>query len=189
MAEETRKKLVNGRKGHRTYVSKTLNSAEDILKEYDKSQEEKLSFCKDILLEKLDTLQDLDDKIAELTDNKKARAEEIDRSSEFRRFMKEIIRKIDNITKQHGYEPPLTAAATGTVQKVEKVKRAKLPKLQIKTFRGEITQWAPFYDSFKASIDSNPDIPETDKFNYLKGLLSGSAYEAIEELPITKENY
>ena len=103
--------------------------------------------------------------------------------------MKEIIRKIDNITKQHGYEPSSTVAATGTVPKVETVKRAKLPKLQIKTFHGEINQWAPFYDSFKASIDSNPDIPETDKFNYLKGLLRGSAYEATEELPITGENY
>ena len=81
MAEETRKKLVNGRKGHRTYVSKTLNSAEDILKEYDKSQEEKLLSCKDILVEKLDTLQDLDDKIAELTDDEKALEDEIDRSS------------------------------------------------------------------------------------------------------------
>ena len=188
MAEETRKKLVNGRKGHCTYVSKTLNSAEDILKEYDKSQEEKLLSCKDILVEKLDTLQDLDDKIAELTDDEKALEEEIDRSSEFRRFMKEIIRKIDNVTKQHGYEPSSTVA-TATAPKVETVKRAKLPKLQIKTFRGEITLWAPFYDSFKASIDSNPDIPEADKFDYLKGLLSGSAYEAIEGLPITGENY
>ena len=77
--------------------------------------------------------------------------------------MKEIIRKIDNITKQHGYEPPSTVTATGIVQKVETVKRAKLPKLQIKTFREEITQWAPFYDSFKVSIDSNPDILETGK--------------------------
>ena len=189
MAEETRKKLVNGRKGHRTFVSKTLNSAEDILKEYDKSQEEKLLSCKDILVEKLDTLQDLDDKIAELTVDEKALEDEIDRSSEFRRFMKEIIRKIDNITKQHDHEPSSTVTATGTIPKVETVKRAKLPKLQIKTFRGEITQWAPFFDSFKASIDSNPDIPETDKFNYLKGLLSGSSYEAIEGLPITGENY
>ena len=148
--KETRKKLVNGHKGHHTYVSKTLNSAENILKEYDKSQEEKLLSCKDILVEKLDTLQDLDDKIAELTDDEKALEEEIDRSSEFRRFMKEIIRKIDIITKQHGYEPPSTVAATGTIQKVETVKRAKLPKLQIKTFCGEITQWAPFHNSFKA---------------------------------------
>ena len=38
---------------------------------------------------------------------------------------------IDNITKQHGYEPPTTVAATGTVQKVEAGKRAKLPKLHI----------------------------------------------------------
>ena len=189
MAEETRKKLVNGRKGHCTCMSKTLNSAEDILKEYDKLQEEKLLSCKDILVEKLDTLQDLDDKIVESADDEKALEEEIDRSSEFWRFMKEIIRKIDNVTKQHGYETSSTVAATGTVPKVETVKRAKLPKLQIKTFLGEITQWALFYDSFKASIDSNPDIPETDKFNYLKGLLSGSAYElAIEGLPITGEN-
>ena len=81
----------------------------------------------------------MDDKIAELTDDEKALEEEIDRSSEFTRFMKEII-KIDNITKQHGYEPPSTVAATGTVQKVKTVKRAKLPKLQIKTFHGEIIQ-------------------------------------------------
>ena len=69
-------------------MSKTLNSAEDILKEYDKSQEEKLLSCKNILMEKLDTLQDLDDKIAELTGDEKAFEEEIDRSSELRRFMK-----------------------------------------------------------------------------------------------------
>ena len=72
MTKETRKKPVNGCKGHRTYVSKTLNSAENILKEYDKSQEKKLLSCKDILVEKLDTLHDLDDKIAELTDDEKA---------------------------------------------------------------------------------------------------------------------
>ena len=47
----------------------------------------------------------------------------------------------------------------------------------IKTFGVEITQWTPFYDSIKSSIDLNPDTPETDKFNYL---LCGSAYEAIE---------
>ena len=121
----------------------------------------------------------MDDKIAELTDGEKALEEEIDRSSELRRFMKEIIRKIDNITKQHGYEPPSTA--TGTVQKNETVQKAKLPN-----FHGEITQSAPFHDSFKASLGSNP---ETDKLNYLKGLLSGSAYEVTERLPITGENY
>ena len=157
-------------------MSKTLNSAKDILKEYDESQEEKLLSCKDILVEKIDTLQDRDDKIAELTVDEKAFGEGIDRSSKLRRFMKEIKRKIDDITKQHGYEPLSTAA----VQKVETVQRAKLPKLHIKTFCGEITQWAHFYDSFKSSIDSNPDIPETNKFNCLKELLSGSAYEATE---------
>ena len=123
-----------------------------------------LLFCKDILVEKLDTPQDLDNKIAELTDDEKTLEEETDRSSELRRFMKEILRKIYNVTKQHGNEPPSTAAAKATVQKIETVQRANLPNLNIKMFRGEITQWAPFYDSFKSSIDSNPDIPETVKF-------------------------
>ena len=35
----------------------------------------------------------------------------------------------------------------------------------------------------------NTDRPETDKFNHLKGLLTGSAYEAIEGPPITGEKY
>ena len=64
----------------------------------------------------------MDDKIAEFTDDEKTLKCEI----ELRRFVKEIIRKIDNITKQRGYEPPSTAAATGTVQKVETGERAKL---------------------------------------------------------------
>ena len=45
---------------------------------------------KDILVEMLDTLQDLDDKIAEFTDDEKTLEYEI----ELRRFVKEIIRKI-----------------------------------------------------------------------------------------------
>ena len=45
---------------------------------------------KDILVEMLDTLQDLDDKIAEFTDDQKTLEYEI----ELRRFAKEIIRKI-----------------------------------------------------------------------------------------------
>ena len=45
---------------------------------------------KDILVEMLDTLQDLDDKIAEFTDDEKTLEYEI----ELRRFVKKIIRKI-----------------------------------------------------------------------------------------------
>ena len=96
-------------------------------------------------MEKLDTLHDLDDKIAELTDDEKELGEEIDRSSEFRRFMKEIIRKIDNITKQHGYEPPSTVAATGTVQKVETVTTGpNCQNCKLKNFVEKLLNGHPF---------------------------------------------
>ena len=115
---------VNGRKGHRTYVSKTMNSAEDISKEYDQSQEEKLLSCKGILVGKLDTLQNLDDKITELTDDEKALEEEIDRSSELRRFMKEIIRKIEsNMDMNHPQQQQPQA-------QYERLKQWKRPSCQ-----------------------------------------------------------
>ena len=80
----------------------------------------------------------MDDKIAEFTDDEKTLKYEI----ELRRFVKEIIRKIDNITKQRGYEPPSTAAATGTVQKVETGERAKFTLYNVcLVHRGMFSTW------------------------------------------------
>ena len=45
----------------------------------------------------------------------------------------------------------------------------KLPKLNMKKFRGDITTWSTFWDTFESAIDKNPSLSDIDKFNYLNG--------------------
>ena len=67
--------------------------------------------------------------------------------------------------------------------------RPKLPKLILSKFKGGVTEWTSFWDSFKVAIHENPQLSEVDKFNYLHSLLEGSAARAIQGLTLTSVNY
>ena len=67
--------------------------------------------------------------------------------------------------------------------------KVKLPKLSLKRFNGDITQWSTFWDIFQSSIDGNSGLSNIDKFNYLKSLLEGSASEPVSGLKLTAANY
>lgn len=47
--------------------------------------------------------------------------------------------------------------------------KAKLPKLILPRFRGDVTEWTSFWDSFKSAVHENEAISPIDKFNYLEG--------------------
>ena len=57
--------------------------------------------------------------------------------------------------------------------------KAKFPKLVLPKFRGVITQWQTFWDSFNSAIHVNPHLSPIDKFNHLHSLLEGQAARAI----------
>ena len=67
--------------------------------------------------------------------------------------------------------------------------RVKLPKLTLKTFSGNLGEWMPFWDSFSSAVDENAQLAPVDKFNYLRGLLTGKAADAIAGLSLTATNY
>ena len=67
--------------------------------------------------------------------------------------------------------------------------RPKLPKLHLPKFTGDITKFKPFWDGFNSAIHLNPELSPIDKFNYLKGLLDGSAANVIQGLSLTVDNY
>ena len=67
--------------------------------------------------------------------------------------------------------------------------KAKLPKLVLPKFRGEVTQWQNFWDSFNSAIHANPHLSLIDKFNHLHSLLEGQAARAIQGLTRTEANY
>ena len=67
--------------------------------------------------------------------------------------------------------------------------QAKLPKLALPKFRGEVTQWQNFEDSFNSAINVNHHLSSIDEFNHLHSLLEGQAARAIQGLTRIEANY
>ena len=81
-----------------------------------------------------------------------------------------------------GSSPVVTTATTPTA-------KTRLPKLELQKFKGNVTSWIGFWDSFKSAVHDNPDISKIDKFNYLCSLLEGTASKVVQGLTLTEANY
>lgn len=67
--------------------------------------------------------------------------------------------------------------------------RPKLPKLVLSKFKGNVTKWTTFWDSYKTAVHENSALTPIDKFNYLNSLLEGVAARSIQGLSLTAANY
>jgi diphosphomevalonate decarboxylase len=65
----------------------------------------------------------------------------------------------------------------------------KLPSISLPTFEGKYENCATFEDVFNVVVDSRTDITSIEKFNYLLLPLKGQAFQLVEGLPITTDNY
>ena len=65
----------------------------------------------------------------------------------------------------------------------EQTVKSKLPKLTLKRFSGDPTQW------HSGTVHDNDEVSKVDKFNNLRSLLDGVAAFAVEGFSLTKENY
>ncbi|XP_055614858.1 uncharacterized protein LOC129761170 [Toxorhynchites rutilus septentrionalis] len=65
----------------------------------------------------------------------------------------------------------------------------RLPQIKLQTFDGSIDEWLSFRDLYMSLIHCKTDLPEVEKFHYLKGCLVGEARSLIDSLAITKANY
>ena len=68
-------------------------------------------------------------------------------------------------------------------------KRMRLPKLQLPSIAGLYTEWMLFIDQFKASVDGNNHLRDSEKLNYSKVCLVGDAAKLITSVTITDANY
>jgi hypothetical protein len=69
------------------------------------------------------------------------------------------------------------------------VTKSKLPKLELPKFKGELTKFRSFWDSYDSAVHKNSQLSTIDKFNYLYSLLEGPALRSIQGLSLTEENY
>lgn len=65
----------------------------------------------------------------------------------------------------------------------------RLPQIKLQSFNGEIEEWLGFRDLFTSLIHWKTDLPEVEKFHYLKGCLQGEPRTLIDSLPLTAANY
>ena len=91
--------------------------------------------------------------------------------------------KVDDSLKGSSATPPLIPSATETLA------RTHLPKLVLPKFKGDVTKWTGFWESFDSAVNQNRDISKVDKFNNLHSLLEGTAASVIQGLTLSEANY
>jgi hypothetical protein len=82
-----------------------------------------------------------------------------------------------------------TAPAVETLHISPTQIQAKLPKITLQKFRGNVTNWNPFWESCKAAVHKNNSISKVDKMNYLFSHLEGAAARSVQRLTLTEANY
>ena len=91
-------------------------------------------------------------------------------------------------TELHNSLSPSNAAQPSASSMSVATPQAKLPKLNLPKFSGDVLQWEAFWDIFKATVDDS-DLSEVTKFTYLKASLEGDAARAIGGISLTSDNY
>ena len=137
------------------------------------------------LNEKLETLKRLDGEILELTEDDKV-VEEIEQADSFKEDIYRALVRLEPFIGATPLVPPSESCMTAPTL-VEH--RVRLPKINMKSFHGDLTTWTPFWDSYASSVHDTPTLSDVDKFNYLNSLLEGSAREPVSGLTLTSANY
>ena len=182
----------NVRSGHRSYVTRTINKARDIIRNFEETDRFRLEGIRASLKEKSDIVKELDVKILATLDED-AVDNEIDSSSDFSLQILEIIFEIDSFLRKvsknkesssrGNHNESFSSLATNLKAAL------KLPDLNIKHFSGNRLEFQSFLHSFNAAIHENDNIPPIAKFNYLKSFLKGPAVGCISGLNLTADNY
>ena len=188
-----RKKQI--RAGHKASATRMLTNANELLSSLEPgptTDTSKLTQLKLSLQEKLKTLRQLDSEILDLTEEDHL-VDEIEQADIFKEEIYTAISKIDKLVSLTSSNPHASAHVREPSERPptprDSIHCAKLPKLTLKSFNGDITTWISFWDSYQSAIHQNPELSDIDKFNYLKSLLEKSAADAIAGLALTTANY
>lgn len=66
---------------------------------------------------------------------------------------------------------------------------ARLPKINIPIFDGNLKAWPAFYDLFCSMIHNNSSLSSIEKFHFLRTSLEKDAFNLIKSIPVSENNY
>ena len=88
-------------------------------------------------------------------------------------------------------KPPVVipVASTASTSSTLPTSKLRLPKLQLPTFTGSYTDCMSFIIFFRASVDKNIQVTNSEKLNYLKARVKGDATKLNSSITITDPNF
>ena len=95
-----------------------------------------------------------------------------------------------NVVEMSITQTPKESSSNSMVSEIKHSStRTKLPKLVLQKFKGDLTRYRTFWETFESAVHKNTELTTVDKLNYLFSLLEGQALRAIKGLAITESNY
>ena len=159
MAELDKKTLV--RKGQRLIAQKRLTEVDEVLDGTAGGAEPdqvRLAQLKLGIQEKLQSLRRLDEEILALTENEADVMREIEEADECMQQIYDKLVRIDAFVRKPSNASGAKVSATHSTQ-------AKLPKLNLPKFSGDLTEWTTFWDLYKVAVHGNEQLSGV-KFSY-----------------------
>lgn len=203
MENLAKKKKIRG--GHRGHLTKIVSASAELLEVYDDERKLEAAQMRDNVLECVATIQKIDEEILDIiAEDKDSTSEDITSeveeaarvSSDAKRMAKLLSEKLHGgelsgeQTQLNNFFSSGNATVSDTSNlPIGKTVCAKLPKLHVKRFHGNICEWQEFWDSFESAIHANSGLSEVDKFNYLRGLVDEPAKSCIAGYSLTTANY
>ena len=189
----SRKERVRG--GHRGFVTKVIAQIAE-----NKDNALKLRQMGNSLKEKIRVIEGLDKEILDLLseiegDNEDDCTEEIEESGNFKDKVSYALLKIEDLEKKimslSDLQSQLFLRRSDSVDSGSniRIKRIRLPKMEIKKFSGRPQEWQEFWDSYKSAVHEDEQSSDIDKFNYLKHFLEDAARKVVSGLELTDANY
>ena len=151
----------------------------------DHPNQSQLTRIKLSLQEKMGILKQLDCEVVNLVKEEEI-AEELEQADVYMEDVYDVMAKLELLQRNSTADPSVAMAVRREATSESKV---KLPKLTIQPFKGELTTWSTFWDSYQVAIHKNRLLPGIEKFNYLRSLLQGPILDAIAGLLLTDANY
>jgi len=185
MMDLSRRKNVRGR--HRAFTT-MMRKAEELLG-LDGISTSQLAKVRLGLQQKVSTLEQRDAEVVDLVKDDDV-VEEIERVDIYMEDIYDVIAKLEKLLQKGSTSAPSATTDHPTVSRgTSSESKVKLPRLTMQQFKGELTTYTRFLDSYQVAIHNNRSLSDIEKFDYLRSLLQGPTLNAIAGLTLTDANY